>query len=56
MRRDRYVLSYDTRDPANDKVRSILSSLGYRRSEVIKEVLEDLAVRYGMRALVSAKR
>ncbi len=47
MRRDRYVLSYDTRDPANDRVRSILSSLGYRRSEVIRELLEDIAARYG---------
>ncbi len=47
MGRARFTFSYDTKDPSNRLVCAILSALGYRRSEVIKAVLEDLAARYG---------
>ena len=47
LKRARYVLSYDTRDPSNRLTCAVLSALGYRRSEIIRAVLEDVADRYG---------
>ena len=47
LKRARYVLSYDTRDPSNRLTCSILSELGYRRSEIIRALLEDVTTRYG---------
>ena len=47
LKRARYALSYDTRDPSNRLTCSILSELGYRRSEIVRALLEDVAARYG---------
>ena len=51
MGRERFQLSYCTKDPSNRPVCAILSALGYRRSDVVKAMLEVLADRYGLDVL-----
>ena len=51
MGRERFQLSYCTKDPSNRPVCAILSALGYRRSDVVKAMLEVLADKYGLDVL-----